>query len=97
MVLPRVDAVAVRAGDGKLWLSLVNLDPNRPADFQVKIPGIAVRGASGTVLTAPRVNSVNTFAAPDTVVPRPFSGRATGGGVTVQLPAKSVAMLAIEQ
>ena len=97
VVLPRVDAVAVRAGNGKLWLSLVNLNPNDTADIRVEIPGVVAHGASGTVLTAPQVNSVNTFAAPDTVVPRPFSGRATGGAVTVQLPAKSVAMLAIEQ
>ncbi|MBO9519358.1 MAG: alpha-N-arabinofuranosidase [Porphyrobacter sp.] len=97
VVLPRVDAVAVRASDGKLWLSLVNLDPNRQASIEVEVPGVAARGASGTVLTAPQVNSVNTFAAPNTVVPAPISARASGGALTIQLPAKSVAMLAIEE
>jgi alpha-N-arabinofuranosidase len=97
VVLPRVDAAAVRAIDGKLWLSLVNLDPSRPAEIRVKIPGVAARGASGTVLTASRVNSVNTFEAPDTVAPQSFSASVAGGTITVQLPAKSVAMLAIEQ
>jgi alpha-N-arabinofuranosidase len=97
IVLPRVDAVAARATDGKLWLSLVNLDPTRTAEIQVAIPGVRARAASGTVLTAPAVNSINTFEAPNTVTPRPFTGRASGGAVTIQLPAKSVAMLAIEE
>ena len=97
IVLPRLDAVAARAADGKLWLALVNLDPNRPADLRVEIPGVRIRAASGTVLTAPKVNSVNTFEAPDTVAPRPIAGRASSGAVTVHLPSKSVAMLSIQE
>jgi alpha-N-arabinofuranosidase len=95
VTLPRVDAVAVRATDGKLWLSLVNLDPGRPAEIRVAIPGVRAGAASGTVLTASAVNSVNTFEAPNTVIPRPISARASGGALSVELPAKSVAMLAI--
>ncbi|MHA6768055.1 alpha-N-arabinofuranosidase [Sphingobium ummariense] len=95
--LPRVDAVAVRDTAGKLWVSLVNVDPNRPATMRLQIPGVRVKGATGQLLTAPKVNSVNTFDAPDTVSPRPFQGRVGGEGVTVELPAKSVAMLAIDE
>lgn len=97
LVLPRVDAVAVRATDGRLWLALVNLDPDRPADMRVEISGVSPRAAAGTVLTAPAVNSVNTFEAPDTVTPRPISGRVAGRAVTLQLPSKAVAMIAIEE
>jgi alpha-N-arabinofuranosidase len=97
IVLPRLDAVAARAADGKLWLAVVNLDPSRPADLRVEIPGVRIRAASGTVLTAPMVNSVNTFEAPDTVAPRPIAGRAASGAVTVHLPSKSVAMLSIQE
>jgi alpha-N-arabinofuranosidase len=56
-----------------------------------------VTTASGQVLTAPNVNSVNTFDAPNTVVPAPISGTVSGGAVTVALPAKSVAMIALER
>jgi alpha-N-arabinofuranosidase len=79
-----------------LWLSLVNLDPNRPADVRVAIPGVRASAAAGTVLTAPQVNAINTFEAPNAVAPRPISGRTAGGAVTLQLPAKSVVMVAIE-
>jgi alpha-N-arabinofuranosidase len=97
IVLPRVDAVAARDTNGKLWLSLVNLDPERPADVRLAIPGVRARAATGTVLTAPKVNAINTFEAPNTVVPRPISGRAADGAVALQLPAKSVVMVAIEE
>jgi alpha-N-arabinofuranosidase len=97
VVLPRVDAVAARDTGGKLWLSLVNLDPNQPAQIKVEIPGVRAKAGSGTVLTAPAVNSVNTFEAPNTVAPRPFATRTAGGAVTLELPAKSVVMVAIEE
>jgi alpha-N-arabinofuranosidase len=51
--------------------------------------------ASGQVLTAPNVNSVNTFDAPRTIVPAPIAGKVAGGAVTITLPGKSVAMIAL--
>lgn len=95
VTLPRVDAVAVRAADGKLWLSLVNLDPAKPAEMRLAIPGVKARSAAGTVLTAAKVNAVNSFDAPDVVKPQPIAGRVAGGAVSVRLPAKSVTMLEI--
>ncbi|WP_242126540.1 alpha-L-arabinofuranosidase C-terminal domain-containing protein [Sphingobium sp. Sx8-8] len=94
--MPRVDAVAARDTTGKLWISLVNLDPNRAAAMELKLPGVRVRNAAGQMLTAAKVNSVNSFDKPDTVVPRPFRGNVVNGTVKVDLPAKSVVMLAID-
>ena len=95
VTLPRIDAVAVRAKEGGLWLSLVNIDPSRAATIRVAIPGVRARTARGTMLTAPQVNSINTFAAPDTVTPRDISGRIENGAVAITVPPKSVTMLAI--
>lgn len=95
VTLPRVDAIAGRDAAGKLWLAVTNIDPNRPVTLDLALSGVTARGATGTVLTAPRVDSVNTFAAPDAVRPVPISGRIQGGKVSVTLPAKSVAVLAI--
>ena len=60
------------------------------------MPGTRLRTARGEVLTAPAVNSINTFAEPDTVVPRAISGTISGGRVRITLPGKSVAMIALE-
>ena len=96
VTLPGVDAVAMRDTSGKLWLSLVNLNPRETREIAVDVAGLQVRSARGEVLTAPAVNSVNTFDAPDTVVPAPITGTVRNGKVTVTLPSRSVAMIALE-
>ena len=94
--LPGVDAAAMRDAEGRLWLSLVNLDPDQPKTVAIEISGLVVRSAQGRVLTAPNVNSINTYDAPETVVPQPIAGSVQGGTVSVELPAKSIAMLALD-
>ena len=94
--MPRVDAVAARDTSGQLWLAITNVDPNQPVEIRADIAGVRAKSARGEVLTAPQVASVNSFDAPDTVVPKPFAGKASGGGVTLELPAKSVVVVRIE-
>jgi len=97
VTLQRVDAIAARDVAGRLWLEITNLDPNRPAEVEVNIAGVAAKSASGETLTAPKVDSVNTFDAPNTVVPRPFSARAQGGKLTLKLEPRSVTVVSVEQ
>lgn len=96
VTLPRVDAVAVRDMAGRLWLAVTNLDPSKPVRITARFPGLQARGARGEVLTAPRVDSVNSFDAPNVVTPKPFAGKANKGDITLELPGKSVAMVQIE-
>jgi alpha-L-arabinofuranosidase len=93
--MPRVDAVAARDASGKLWIALTNVDPNKPASFVASIPGVRVTGARGRLLTAPAVDSVNTFNAPNAVAPKLFEASARGGNLTVKLPPKSIAVLEV--
>lgn len=97
ITLPRVDAIAARDKAGKLWLEITNLDSNRPAEVEVNIAGVAAKSASGETLTAPKVDSVNTFDAPKTVVPKPVSAKVQGGKLTLTLEPKSVTVLSVEQ
>ncbi|WP_448664214.1 alpha-N-arabinofuranosidase [Sphingomonas sp. CJ20] len=94
--LPRVDAIAARDTSGKLWVAVTNLDPNKPATVKASFAGVRARGATGQVLTAPRVDSVNTFDKPDAVTPRPYTAKASGDGVTLELPAKSILVVQID-
>jgi alpha-N-arabinofuranosidase len=48
------------------------------------------------VLTAAKVDAINTFAAPDTVTPKPIAANLQGGKLVVTLPAKAVAVLGVE-
>ncbi len=95
--LPRVDAMAARGKDGKLWVEITNVDPHQAAEVDLNVTGINAKSASGEILTAPKVDSVNTFESPNTVVPKPISARAQGGKLTLQLEPKSVTVVSVEQ
>ena len=97
ITLPGVDAVAFRDTTGKLWLSLVNLDPAKAKDIEIDVPGLSIRRASGEMLTGPEIYSINTYERSNVVVPERIEGTVSGDRVRVSLPAKSVAMLALEE
>jgi alpha-N-arabinofuranosidase len=94
--LPRVDAIAARDAAGKLWLSLTNLDPNRAAGIDVDVPGTKVTSARGLTLSAAKIDSVNTFEAPGTVAPKPFSAKAAGKKLIVKLAPASITVVELE-
>lgn len=97
ITLPRVDAIAAKDSSGKLWLEITNVDPNQAAEIEISVAGEAAKSASGQMLTAPKVDSVNTFEAPDMVVPKAISAKAANGKLTLKVQAKSVTVVAIEQ
>jgi alpha-N-arabinofuranosidase len=97
ITLPRVDAIAAKDTIGKVWLAITNIDPNQAAEIEVSLTGVSAKSATGETLTAPKVDSVNTFDAPSTVVPKPVSAKAAGGKLTMKLEPKSVTVISVEQ
>jgi alpha-L-arabinofuranosidase len=94
--LPRLDAVAARNSSGKLWLEITNLDPEKPVDIDAEISGATVKSAEAETLTASAVDSVNTFAAPDTVIPKPTPAKIEGGRLVLTVEPKSVTVISLE-
>jgi alpha-N-arabinofuranosidase len=97
ITLPRLDAVAARDAAGKLWLAMTNLDPHQPVAIEATLAASAAKAARGETLTAPKVDSVNTFAAPQVVTPTPVTAKVQGGRVSLTLPPKSVTVISVEQ
>jgi alpha-N-arabinofuranosidase len=95
LTLPRIDAIAAKDTAGTLWIALTNVDPNRPADLTVRLSGINARTAAGETLTAPAVDTVNTFEAPDAVAPKPFSAKVQGDLLALTLAPKSVTVISV--
>ena len=87
-----IDASAARAKDGKLYLSLVNVSPDRAVHVRTNLTGTA----QGRLLTAPRIDSHNSFTAPNTVKPIGFTGNVEAGRVVIDMPAKSIAVVRID-
>jgi alpha-L-arabinofuranosidase len=96
ITLPRIDAIAARDTQGKLWLAVSNLDPVKAASIRADIAGVKAASATGQVMTAPRVDSINTFDAPNAVVPKPYSAKAGAGGLMLQAPPKSVMVIRLD-
>jgi alpha-N-arabinofuranosidase len=94
--LPRVDAIAARDARGKTWLAVTNLDPNRASEVVIDVTGAKFTRALGETLTAPRVDSVNTFDAPRTIAPRPFVAQASGKQLKLSVAPASLTVVALE-
>jgi alpha-N-arabinofuranosidase len=95
--LPRLDAIAARDAAGKLWLAVTNLDPNQPVELAASLAGVKARSAAGETLTAPAVDSVNIFEAPDTVAPKPVAAKLVGGTLSLTLAPKSVTVVSVAE
>jgi alpha-N-arabinofuranosidase len=97
ITLPRVDAIAAKDAGGRLWLAFTNLDPNQSADAEVTRSGVSAKSATGETLTAPKVDSVNTFASPAAVVPKAVSAKVQNRTLELTLAPKSVTVVSVEQ
>jgi alpha-N-arabinofuranosidase len=95
ITLPRLDAIAAKDAAGTVWVALTNLDPSRPVEVAARLTGVSGKTASGETLTAPAVDSVNSFQAPTTVAPKPIAAKLQGDELTLTLDPKSVTVLSI--
>jgi alpha-L-arabinofuranosidase len=90
--MPVIDVSAARGTDGKLYLSLTNTDPKRAARVTTNLSG----SAQGRILTGTALDTHNTFDKPNTIQPTVYSARGSGGKLTLDVPAKSVIVVAVE-
>ena len=95
--LPTVSASASKGKDGRITVTLCNLNPNSAVELTADLPGAKVSRITGRVLTAETMQAHNTFDKPDAITPADFSDfKVKVGGFSVKLPAKSVVALVVE-
>ena len=91
--IPALNASASRDKDGRLHLSIVNLDPRKQCSVAVSLRGLNVKQGSGEILTG-AINAMNTFENPTAVTPKPFKEiKIQGTGMELTVPAASVIMV----
>jgi alpha-L-arabinofuranosidase len=93
--LKAVDISAARGTDGKIYVSLVNLDPTHPANVTALYDGKPLTVIAGQVITADKMDAGNSFEAPNALTAKPLKGKALGKQGVVKIPAKSVTVLEI--
>ncbi len=95
--IPSVNASASRDKDGKIHVTLCNLNPTAPAEVACELQGAKAGSLTGRVLTAEKITTHNTFDQPENVKPADFKTfRVTDNGFATTLPAKSVVVLEVQ-
>ena len=88
---PALNVSASKSDDGKILVTVCNLDPNGEQLLNCDIRGVELKEVSGRVLTAPEITAHNTFDEPDQVRPVEFmDAELNGSELTVRVPGKSV-------
>jgi len=95
--LPALSASASRDAEAKTHITLVNIDPETDIDLSIDLGEIKAKKVSGRMLSAPEINSHNTFEDPERVIPVEFRGAKIRQGVLeLAVPSKSVVVLEID-
>jgi len=80
--------------EGRIFLSLVNVDPDKEMSTKVELRGVKTGAVTGRVLRAATLQAHNTFDRPTHVRPEPFGGaKLAGGQLRVTLPPASIITL----
>jgi alpha-N-arabinofuranosidase len=95
--IPGLNVSASKDKEGRIHVTLCNLNPNSPAELACELQGVKAGTIKGQVLTAQDMQAHNTFELLNIVPPTEFKDfKANDGGFTATLPAKSVVLLALE-
>jgi alpha-L-arabinofuranosidase len=96
LTIPRtpsgLDAVASRTGD-HIYVNLVNTQRNRPVNLEVRVSGMNIRGATGTVLTDDPTTEISSLNSREVMQSRELT---LTPGQPLDLPAASVTSLKLE-
>jgi len=92
--IPAISASASVDNEGKVHVSLANLNPEKQITVTCPLIGESFIKVTGQVLTAKVMNAYNSFDNPDVVRPEVFSDFAFKNGIlTINMPSKSVVVL----
>lgn len=93
--IPALTASASKDGQGRIHISVANLNPNKDIPLTIDVRGAGqLSSNSGQIITASTMNAYNDFGRPEVVNIQPFSGYTLNQDtLSVQLPSKSVATI----
>jgi alpha-N-arabinofuranosidase len=98
ITLPQLHVSASKDAQGRVNITICNLDHENDANVQFEIRGLAnLASVTGVVLTADTIQAHNTFEQPEAVKPVAFDQlRIQGDQLHADLPSKSVVLISIQ-
>jgi hypothetical protein len=95
--LPAINCSASIDSTGKMHISLCNIDPDISENVDLNLESFEADKISGKVLTAGKMNALNTFESPDVVKPAAFNSfNLKDNNLKVDMPPMSVVVLELE-
>jgi alpha-N-arabinofuranosidase len=95
--IPALTATASRDHNSRIHISICNINPNKAATVSCEIRGADFKRVSGSILTAPRMNTHNTFDNPDAIKPAKFDNVIIKGNeLVIKMPSKSIVALELD-
>lgn len=96
--IPSVTASASVDKENRIHISLVNLNPNKQITLTCPIIGGSYKVITGALLTAPTMNTFNSFDNTDKVKPSTFKDFTYKDGIlTIKMPSKSIIVLELSK
>jgi alpha-N-arabinofuranosidase len=98
IVLPQLHMSASKDAQGRVNITICNLDHENGANVQLEIRGLdTLASVTGVVLTADQIQAHNTFEKPEAVKPVAFDKVSLKGDqLHAELPSKSVVLITIQ-
>lgn len=95
--IPMVSASASKDTEGKIHISMANVDLEKDQLIRLSLTNVKITSASGRILTSPQITDHNTFESPHVVEPKEFKGvKMNEGKLEITLPPKSIVVLEIK-
>ncbi|SHE97956.1 alpha-N-arabinofuranosidase [Mariniphaga anaerophila] len=93
--IPAVSTTASKSDDGKIHLTISNLNPNKAVSISCELRGMEmINFEKGEIITADEVNAFNDFGKAEQVMLKSFADvNVSGNSLQVNLPSKSIVML----
>lgn len=96
--IPAVSASASLDIEGKMHITLANLNPGKEIILTCPVIGDTFKTATGEILTAGEMAAFNSFENPENVKPATFNGfKLKDGMLTITLPSKSVVAIELKK
>ena len=95
--LPAISASASRDSNGRIHISLVNIDADKQHSVDISLRGADYARVNGSILTSDRLQDHNSFEEPDKIEPAAFKDFSfSADQLKVTLPPFSVVVLELE-
>ncbi len=92
--LKSISASASRSANGRVYISLVNINPREAQNVVINAKGLPSEGIVGRMLSSAKVSDHNTFEKPDLISPKEFRAvQRSGDQLHVKLPPFAVVVL----